>query len=232
MDKKRPKSIFLLYIFILFSCVTEDIILPFPPPDINLFGNEKAVEIENITGSRDMGEEPHLPDWLSAFLAGGIEEAEKLEAYEGRYLFIASNQGMNFAALSRWADNFSVEYDFPMLVAARIEKRMNVSNSIYPDEEFGVFYETFVKSAYTGEYNRTIKEDIYWIKVRESGASNNVEGEDAPEVFIFYVLITVDAKEMQDIVNNLFSQALISSAPTGARALAINRLRQNFFEGF
>jgi len=46
------------------------------------------------------------------------------------------------------------------------------------------------------------------------------------------VLISIDTAAMQTAVYNLFSQAIDSSAPAGAQAAAINRLRQNFFEGF
>ena len=229
MGKKRQGVIFLLYIFILFSCAAQRNLAVFPVPDKKIREGENTIEIENITESRDMEGAPYLPDWLLAFLGGGIEEAEKIEAYAGRYLFIAGNQGVNFAALNRWADNFSVEYDFPMLAALRIERRMNASNTMYPDEEYGIFYETLVKSAYSGDYYGAIKEDTYWIKIKITG-----DGENAalPEVYNFYVLISIDTAAMQDAVYNLFSRAFVSSSPAGAQAAAINRLRQNFFEGF
>jgi len=246
MDRKKPRAIFLLCIFIFFSCAAQDNIISFPPPNKSLYENDKSIEIGNITESRDMDKGPKLPDWLSAFLGGGIEEAEKLEAYANRYLFIAVNEGVNFAALSRWADSFSVEHDFSMLAATRIEKRMNVSNSVYPDEEFGLFNEMFVKNAYSGEYPGAVKEDTYWIKTKVPGDNNegelsnivglsdNAVSDNAalPEVFVFYVLISVNADEMRDLVYNFFTQALSSSAPTRAQTAAINRLGQNFFEGF
>ena len=122
MDKKRPGAIFSLYILILFSCAAQKNLAVFPAPDKDQEKSENSVEVANITDSRDMEGEPYLPDWLSAFLGGGIEEAERIEAYAGRYLFIAGNQGVNFAAMDKWADNYSVELDFPMLAAARIDR--------------------------------------------------------------------------------------------------------------
>jgi hypothetical protein len=229
MDKKRPDAIFLLYILIVFSCATQKKSAVFPVPDKDQNKSENSVEIANITDSRDMEGEPYLPDWLSAFLGGGIEEAERIEAYAGRYLFIAGNQGVNFAALDKWADNYSVELDFPMLAAARIDRRMNVSNTVYPDEEYGIFYETFVKKAYGGEYYGAVKEDTYWIKTRITGGG---EYAALSEVYNFYVLISIDTAAMQAAVYNLFTQAIDTAAPAGAQAVTINRLRQNFFEGF
>jgi len=231
MDKKRPYAVFSLFILILFSCAAQNNIF-FPAPDKSIDEGGKSIEIGSITESRDMDKEPYLPDWLSAYFAGGIEEAEKLEAYAGKYLFITANDGENFAALSKWADNFSVEYDFPMLAAARIDKRMNVSSLMYPDDEYGAFYETFVKNAYSGEYRGAVKEDAYWIKTRVSGNNGAAESAALTEMFIFFVLISVDEQDMQAVVYNLFSQSLASLAPTRVQTVSINRLRINFFEGF
>jgi len=229
MDKKRQSAIFLLYIFILFSCAAQKNLVFFPVPDKSQNESDNSIEIANITDSRDMEGKPYLPDWLSAFLGGGIEEAERIAAYAGRYLFIAGNQGVNFAALNKWADNYSVELDFPVLAAERIDRRMNVSNTIYPDEEYGIFYETLVKNAYSGEYHGTVKEDTYWIKTKVTGGG---EFASLSEVYNFYVLISIDTAAMQAAVYNLFTQAFDTAAPAGAQAAAINRLRQNFFEEF
>jgi hypothetical protein len=229
MGKKRPDAIFLFYILILFSCAAQKNFAVFPAPDKSQNKSENSVEIANITDSRYIEGEPYLPDWLSAFLGGGIEEAERIEAYAGRYLFVAGNQGVNFAAMEKWADNYSVEYDFPMLAAERIDRRMNVSNTMYPDEEYGIFYETFVKNAYGGEYNGAVKEDTYWIKTKITGSG---ESPAQSEVFNFYVLISIDTAAMQAAVYNLFMQAFDTAVPAGAQIAAINRLRQNFFEGF
>ena len=227
--KKRNNAVFLFYFLIFFSCAAQKKSIAFPVPDKNINNSGNSIEIVNITESGDMDKEPYLPDWLSAFLGGGIEEAEKIEAYAGRYLFIAGNQGVNFAALNRWADNYSVERDFPVFAAARIDRRMNASNTMYPDEEYGIFYETFVKNAYSGEYYGVVKEDTCWIKTKITGGGENAA---LSEVFNFYVLLSIDKTAMQAAVYYLFSRAIDSSAPAGAQAAAINRLRQNFFEGF
>jgi hypothetical protein len=234
MRKKVLGAFSLLFIFVLFSCASQKNLFVFSAPDKSIFESWKSNEIGDITESRNMEREPYLPDWLSAYLRGGIEEAERIEAYTGRYLFITSYQGINFAALSKWADGYSVEYDFPLLVTARIEKRMNASNSMYPDEEYGIFYETFLKNSYGGEYQGAVMEGTYWIKTKVYGSNGGGEQDNAalPEVFIFYILISIDMAALQSTVNNLFSQAFDTSAPKGAQAAAINRLRQNFFEGF
>ena len=234
MYRKKTNTIFFCCVFIFLSCAAQDNLISFPVPDKSLFEPEQSIDAENITETRDNARNASLPEWLSAFLDGGIEEAERIEAYSDKYLFIADNQGVNFAVLSKWAENFTTEQNFPIIAAARIERRMNVSNSVYPDEEYGIFYETFVKSAYSGGYPGALKEDTYWVKTkaaRENGGEGRV-GAVLPEVYNFFVLISVERTEMQAAVNNLISQAFASSAPSPAQAAAISRLRQNFFEGF
>ena len=234
MNKKILTAIFPLYVIALFSCAVQDNFISYPVPDKSLFEPKKSIDVKDITETRDNAQNTYLPDWLSGFLNEGIEEAERIESYRDKYLFIASSQGVNFAALSKWADNFTTEQNFPMLAAARIERRMNVSNSVYPDEEYGIFYETLVKNAYGGRYPETVKEDIYWVKTKVIQENGNGEREGAalPEVYNFFVLISVERTEMQAAVYNLISQAAASSAPSGAQAAAISRLRQNFFNGF
>jgi len=227
MVRIKHGSIFLLYVFILISCATQEDNFPFPSPDKTYYEDEIYIGTENITGSRDMGRDWNLPDWLMAYLTGGIREVEKIDAYSGKYIFIAESRGVNLAALSKWADNFSVEYDFPMFAAARIEKRMNASNTMYPDDEYGAFYENLIKNAYSGRYHGIVKEDFYWIKIRTAGNDAILT-----EVYNFFVLISVDMDEMQNIVYDFYSQAIASSVASRSQAAAISRLRQIFFEGF
>jgi len=234
MDRKKINTILPCCVFILLSCAAQDNLITYPVPDKSLFEPEESIDVNDITETMDNAHNTYLPDWLSAFLNGGIEEAEKIDFYNDKYLFIADNRGLNFAVLNKWADNFTTEQDFPMLVAARIERRMNISNSVYPDEEYGIFYETLVKSAYSGVYPGAVREDTYWVKTKAIQENGNGERESAalPEVYNFFVLISVERAAMQASVYNLIQQAIVSSAPSGAQAAAINRLRQNFFEGF
>jgi len=95
-----------------------------------------------------------------------------------------------------------------------------------------LFFERFVKSAYSAEYRGTVKEDTYWIKTR----INNQTGEDfitdSSEVYKFFVLLSIDKMTMQLIIRNLMTQTAASVTMTSAQTAAVNRLRLNFFEGF
>jgi len=222
-----------LLIIILFSCKSQanNLYIPVPDEEYFIFDNAIGIDIGDIYETRDGGESIYLPEWFRAFLYGGVEAVEGFFYYSDKYIFISVNQGDNFAALKRWADNFSELQDFPMLAAARIEKKIIKSSSLYPDDEYGLFFERFIKYAYNAEYPGALKEDTYWIKLNEDN-ENTDESAGAAEGYMFFILISIDKHVMQPIIDNMAAQAAADTAPAGAQAAAVSRLRQNFFEGF
>jgi hypothetical protein len=118
--------------------------------------------------------------------------------------------------LNKWAGNFTVIQDFPRLAGVRIEKRLNSTALLYPDDEYGEFYESFVKKAFSAEYADAVKEQSYWIKT-------------TAEVYEFYVFISMEKSKMQSIIRTMMSNTLAAVTPTRAQNAAINRLRQFFF---
>jgi hypothetical protein len=169
-------------------------------------------------------------------MKGGIAEVEKLDFNLNRYVFIGKNRSANFIALNKWAGNFTVIQDFPRLAAVRIEKRLNSTASLYPDDEYGEFYEALVKKAFSAEYLDAVKEQTYWIKIT-ADQGNNAAGAPAgaatpSEVYEFYVFVSMEKSKMQSIIKTMMADSLIAVTPTRAQNVAINRLRQIFFEGF
>ncbi|MCL2758918.1 MAG: hypothetical protein FWD22_01755 [Treponema sp.] len=219
---------FLLIVIIISSCISQNTVNHFPVPESGIYEAEKPVPVEreNIIETKS-GAVGSIPLWLSAYLDGGIEAVEKLEAYSNKFVFIAINEGVNFTALKRWEDFFSTSYDFPVLAAVRIERRMYLTASLYPDDEYGAFFETMTKNAYRGIYPGILKEDTYWIKARTN--NDNIQ---PLEEYIFFILVTADRTLMQNYVRNMMSVTVSSVTLTAAQNSAVNRLRQTFFEGF
>ncbi|MCL2804964.1 MAG: hypothetical protein FWD26_03390 [Treponema sp.] len=207
------------YIFlslILSSCLRLNIFIP--EPDFTVYASGKTIEIGEIIERKNPARS--IPQWLLTFIDGGIEEVEKLETFNDKYVFVAVNQGENVIALNKWADNFTAAYDFTNFAAIRIEERMILTASLYPDDEYGLFFETFIKNAYSAEYQDAEKEETYWIK------------HSAPETYHFFILLTIKKSSMQSTIRRMMAQTNAAVAPTGSHAIAVNRLRQNFFEGF
>jgi len=222
---------FLFFILIFFSCLSREENVFIPVPDEKYFVHDDAIgiNINDIIQTKDGG--LSMPDWLSVIINGGIEAAENSYRFNGKYVFIVKNEGDNFTALSRWAESYSSALDFPMLAAARIERRMIKSASLYPDDEYGRFFEKLVKGSYNADYPGAIKEEIYWIKMKTGNDAGELPINPADENYVFLILLSIDRLLLQDIVNDLIEQAS-ESAATRAQTAAINNLKQNFFSGF
>jgi len=230
MKKIFSIFIFFLCIVVFFSCAVQQKPPFVPVPDSQYFRHERRyIRVNNIIETRDGVSVRHLPVWLQVFIFGGIEEIERNHNYRDKYVFVGSNEGVNFNALSLWAGNFTPEQDFTILAAERIERRMISAAVLYPDFEYGLFFETMVKKAYNAVYSGAVKEDTYWIKMRTD--NDNMETEST-EIYHFFVLISIEKHIMQAIIAGLMEEAVSAVTPTSAQQNAIIRLRQNFFEGF
>jgi hypothetical protein len=187
-----------------------------------------------VIESRYTGEA--LPEWADRFFYGGIPAVEALDVYRNKYAFIGKNQGTNFNALEQWAENFSEIRDFPRLVVARIEKRLIAAATLYPDDEYGEYFETLIKTAADAGYPGAVKENIFWIKRRMPGADNadgdNNEASVVQDIYEFFVLISIDKNMLQTRIRGLAANIHTAVPPTRAQRAAINRVQQNFFEGF
>jgi hypothetical protein len=225
--KKKYTAAVLSIALIFFSCVGQTTVNFFPVPDSGISPNENSViiEIGSILETRN-GTAVQMPPWLRSYLGSGINAVEKLDPYGGKYVFIVSNEGDNDTVLEKWIEHYTVAHDFPMLAAERIEKRMYLTASLYPDDEYGAFYEAMMQNAYKTEYNEAFKEDYSWIKIK----TENAEG--LAEKYIFYLLMTIEKNTMQAIIRNMITQTSEAVTLTKSQNNAVNKLRNTFFEGF
>jgi hypothetical protein len=233
MKKNFFTPVFFLCVVIILSCAGQKNPPFIPVPQNDYFITEKNninINPDNIIETKNGTSVRNLPGWLSAYINGGIEETEKMSAYYGKYVFIGNNEGVNFTAMNLWADNFSAVKDFSMLAAERIERRMISGAYLYPDNEYGLFFETMVKKAYSTVYTGAVKEDTYWIKMKVQQENDYMEA--YKEIYNFFVFISIDKMTMQAIISDLMTESLYAVTPTGEQRNSINRLRQNFFVRF
>ncbi|MCL2185518.1 MAG: hypothetical protein FWB86_06665 [Treponema sp.] len=241
------KYTWLIY-FIMFSCVGQNNSVFIPEPDFSVYNNENKFEIGNIIEIKDRDAarrgfslEESLPVWLRTFINAGIAETEKNERFKDKYIFIANNRGTNFTALNKWAENFTAQQNFAALAAIRIEERLISSASLFPDDEYGDFFETFVKNAYNTEYQGVVKEETYWFRsiipvqtefeqtlfpVSEDESLNNTA------VYNFFILLTIEKNAMRSIVARMMANSYNNENLNSTQIASIMRLRQSFFEGF
>ncbi|MDR0877807.1 MAG: hypothetical protein LBN21_07115 [Treponema sp.] len=223
-----PPVIFISVAALLSSCVNaparmiirpEQPLLPqTEPPE----GPGAGYQIINFRGSETGAA---IPLWVSRYFDQGRAGVETLENYQDKYVFIGTNRGINFKALLQWAVMFSAAQDFPALAAERVERRLLNAASLYPDDEYGEFFEALVKSAFDAEYRGAVREEDFWVR-RQA-----VDSDDEPS-YCFLVLISIDKNLLKTIVSGLMGDIVLTVPPTRDQAASINRIRENFFEGF
>jgi len=227
MKKKLSLAVFSLYALIIFSCPGRN-----PPLIIIPEVTNKKVEINFSIGVDDITETKNgkgktaIPEWLMAYNNGGIEAVEKMDQYAGKYCFIGRNKNSNFEALSKWAENYPNTNAITRLAASRIESRLNLNISLYPDDEYGVFYERLIKKSFDMVYPNAVTQDIFWIK-------KTSEANGPHDTYEFFALVIIDKTIMQDIIKRMLAESRDEDdIPTRAQNNAINNIQQHFFEGF
>ena len=233
--KSKIYFIFIISYLLFSSCLGQRRNF-IPVADLSVFDNQKKIEISNIIETKDRASAESMPEWLLSFAEGGNRAVEQLNAYRDKYVFVGVNEGTNFIILNKWTENFTAAQDFAILAAIRIEERMIAGASLYPDDEYGLFFETLIKIAYSTEYPDAVKEETYWFK----------KGIDQ-EIYKFFIMITIDKITMQSIIRGMMAQAysIVSPRnlgtkvpgtkvprPQGSQAASVSRIRQTFFEGF
>jgi hypothetical protein len=229
MKKRVSLAIFPFFMLIFCACAGRGKNIPLVI--IPEFQNETEINyligIDDIIETKGGTGKTNLPEWLLTFNNGGIDAIERMEQYYGKYCFVGRNESVNFEALKKWADNYPAANAFTRLAAARIEKRLALGAALYPDDEYGAFYEKLVKKSFDAEYPNTSVEDTYWIRKKRISETNELQ-----DTYEFFAFISIDKTIMQDVIRNMTAQARAGVTPTRAQINAINNIQQNFFEGF
>jgi hypothetical protein len=180
-----------------------------------------------ITDYRGKTEDAAILPWVIPYLEGGNNAVEALDEYQDRYIFISWNSGINFNALEQWRAGFSQELDFARLSAARMEKRFLSSVSKNPDDEYGSFFETMIRTASDAAWAGAIKEEDFWIKryFPETEVPSR-------ETWDFFILTTVEKDSFTSKTMNLLKGIKPSPPLSRDQTNAVNRILDRFFEGF
>ena len=204
-----------------------------PQEQAKLFDSWEIINSQNGQGSAN------IPEWVRWYVDNEINEIEALDRFNGKYIFIGQNGGSNFNALQQWANGYTVEQDLPRLITKRAERRLVSSASLYPDDEYGEYYEFLIRDISNGEYSGAVKEQTFWLKrkiinITETDDITNIPArpDTAQERYEFFVLISVEKETLQKQIQGIITGIKTKIPPTKDQAAAIARVKNNFFEGF
>jgi len=211
--------------FFLSSCVTDQSKRVYELPAI--IEEVKTPRAFTIIDYKNKSSGDAIPEWVNLYLDSGLRGVEALKTYQGNYVFVHRNEGNNFNALQLWKENFSADLDFPRLAAVRIEARFSAGVP-YPDEEYGAFYEALVRAASDASWTGAAAKDDFWIRKRYP--ANETEAEQ--ENWEFFILVTIEKSGFSSQLEKVFENVNPVPPPDQKQAVAINKVREQFFEKF
>jgi hypothetical protein len=161
---------------------------------------------------------------------------ESIPEFRNKYVFVGLSESSNFKALSQWEAAFTPAQDFARMVASRIEARLvAAAQTVIPDDTYGQFFETLIKTASDAQYQGAVKETGFWVRrlpPADEAGEESAETEVNREVYDFLVLISISKDQLESRINTIFNAVKTDINPKRNQAAAINRIGENFFEGF
>jgi hypothetical protein len=242
MKQNNVASFVIVVIFsILFAaCAGQQDKIIFRPDTVNnprepsrIFDTWEIIESQNGKELKD------IPEWVRWYIDNEVNEIEVLERFSGKYMFFGKNGGSNFSVLQQWANSFTVEQDLPRLITQRVERRLVFSASLYPDDEYGEYFEFLIREISNGEFLGAVKEQTFWLKrivVNSAEDDDSIDTQSNPdtgqEQYEFFVLISVDKETLQRQIQGIITNIKTKIPPTKAQAVAVAKIKDTFFEGF
>jgi len=197
-----------------------------------IFDSWEIIESQN-------GKDEDIPEWVRWYIDNKINEIEALDKFSGKYIFIGENGGSNFNALRQWANSFTVEQDLPRLITRRAERRLVSAATLYPDDEYGEYFEFFMRDVSNGEYLNAVKEQTFWLlrKADNSGETEDnidaqLNSDTAQERYEFFVLISIDKGTLQKQIQQIMADIKTKVPATKQQTAAITKIKKSFFEKF
>jgi len=182
---------------------------------------------------RDKDNGSSIPVWVQYYLDNNILHIEDFFDYSDHFVFIASNSGTNVNALQQWMNAFSAELDFPRLVAVRMENRFLNAAVLFPDDEYGSFFVALIRAASDAHWQGAVRAEDFWVYRSFVGFDNpETELPETWERYEFLILVIVEKNILIPQIESILQNVQPSSALSRYQRNAVNRVIENFFDGF
>ncbi|MCQ2612059.1 MAG: hypothetical protein MJ183_00470 [Treponemataceae bacterium] len=152
-----------------------------------------------------------LPVWVDTYIQSGITGLEKLSDYHDDYCFVAEEHVSNLNAGLVWAKNFDIPQDIARNVSSRVSALFTGASSGSPDETYGTYFESVVKTICDTSFSGAREVANWWVQVRRYDPDVKKQYNDSYSIYVLYtiprelldrqVLDVIEAQELQSKVN-------------------------------
>jgi hypothetical protein len=223
---KRILIISLVLAALLFAACAGD---PEPAPLGPAPEYQQQTDAYTVVDHKTMALGQDVPEWVTRYMSDGVGGVEAMPLYEGKYVFIGEDSGTNLNALRQWSTGFTVAQDMSRMVSTRVQARFAGAATGSPDDEYGRYFESVVKSASDASYSGARRETDFWVLKRFYEADGKkIDREE----YDYYVLVSIDKELLQQQIDDVLDGVELDTAPTEEETTAYDRVKEAFYEGF
>ena len=134
----------------------------------------------------------------------------------------------SFNALRSWASAWNPARDFSLLVAGRVQKRLERGISTYPDREYGSFFEAAVKHSADYTFLGAEKRGEFWL-LRSYPPEN---GGEARLEYEYYIILVINRAVLKKQLDAILKTVSSQSDATKDQNSAVNGVISKFYDNF
>jgi hypothetical protein len=191
MKKILSVLIALVFLWVMFGCVSGDVSEPTPKPEKTAKPTPPPPPPPQIIEHRNSDFGGGVPKWVEKTAI----ELEKQPEYEGYYVLIEDHTGKSREGVEMWAKKFSAMSALAALIQNKVRDKF--VGAAAGDKDFiETYMEEVVKSVSEGEFAGFREQDKFWVRKRYFDSDGNVDHEE----FRYLFLLTVPKKEISDAV--------------------------------
>ncbi|MDR2150013.1 MAG: hypothetical protein LBO67_04195 [Spirochaetaceae bacterium] len=229
------RSALIIVLVVCWGCAGKphELQLPWVGPEAALY-----ITLFEVLDYQGKAEGALMPDWVHQYNYRAIQGIEDMAEYYDSYVFVGINSGKHYNALRLWAEAWTVHQDFALLVMERVHKRLvnaiqahpETETPVYPDYEYGDFFEEALKAVADTYYNDVLQRAVFWQLKRyfqEDGSTVD------REVYEFLVLSSITKEVLEKQIQALFAALPPLKTPlTAQQEAAVKRITEHFFDTF
>ena len=166
------------------------------------------------------------PNWLMNALKG-YKEVEKMPEYQGKFVIIVEEQGMDLAGTELSASRMNAQTRIAALLSTRVKDAF-AGAQVGDKDKIESYMERVVKSVSDATFVGFMPEDSWWVYIQ----TFTTEGKPDKREYRVIQLWTIGKEELQKQIDNMIDMEAAVEPKTPEKERAIEKVQETFYEGF